>query len=220
MARSDGVYESLRSRILSGEHAPGSRLPEESLSEVLGVSRTPVRSALHRLADEGLVVLEPRRGAFVAEFTRADVDEVFELRGLLERRAAARAALHRSADRVTRLSELVEEMHRLAAQPGPSRRDDLHHNNRDFHELVLAAAESPRQFRITMAPARTSLTPGSFFDYEDEDIERSVHFHRMIARAVADGRAELAGDLMAAHIGMAHRSFVGRRFAVPGGAVP
>lgn len=215
MARADVVYESLRSQILSGEQPPGGRLPEEALSEALGVSRTPVRSALQRLAEEGLVTLEPRRGAFVAEHTRADVDEVFELRGMLERRAAARAALHRSADHVARLSELVDEMSALAAQGGSSRLDDLHHNNRDFHELVLAAAESPRQFRITTALARTSVTPGSFFDYEDEDIERSVQFHRMIARAVADRRAELAGDLMAAHIGMAHRSFVVRRFAAP-----
>lgn len=212
MVRADTVYESLRTRILSGEHGPGSHLPEESLSEALGVSRTPVRRALQRLADEGLVVIEARRGAFVAQLTRADVDEVFELRGLLERRAAARAARHATRAHLARLEELVEEMTTLAARRGPSRLDDLHHNNRDFHELVLAAAASPRQYRIATTLARTSVTPGSFFDYEDDDIDRSVRFHGMIVRAIADGEGELAGDLMAAHIGTAHRSFTARRF--------
>ena len=75
MTRSDHVYETLRSQILSGERAPGSHVPEESLTQALGVSRTPVRAALQRLADEGLVEVRARRGAFVAEFTRADVDE-------------------------------------------------------------------------------------------------------------------------------------------------
>lgn len=212
MARSDVVYETLRSQILSGERVPGSHVPEESLTEALGVSRTPVRAALQRLADEGLVEVRARRGAFVAEFTRADVDEVFELRGLLERRAAVRAATHRTAEQVAGLGRLVDEMAGLAAEHVDSRRDDLHHNNREFHELVLTAAASPRQYRIATGLASSSPTPGTFFDYDDEDIERSVEFHRLIARAIADGRGELAGELMAAHIGMAHATFVARRF--------
>lgn len=215
MARSDHVYETLRSQILSGERAPGSHVPEESLTQTLGVSRTPVRAALQRLADDGLVEVRARRGAFVAEFTRADVDEVFELRALLERRAAQRAATHRTAEQLGRLGRLVDEMADLAAAPGERQRDELHHNNRDFHELVLTAAASPRQYRIATGLASTSPTPGTFFDYDDEDIARSVDFHRLITRAIERGQGELAGDLMAAHIGLAHESFVARRFAVP-----
>ncbi|WP_434967631.1 GntR family transcriptional regulator [Janibacter indicus] len=217
MTRSDHVYETLRSQILSGERAPGSHVPEESLTQALGVSRTPVRVALQRLADEGLVEVRARRGAFVAEFTRADVDEVFELRTLLERRAAQRAATHRTAEQVGRLGRLVDEMAALAAALGERQRDELHHNNRDFHELVLTAAASPRQYRIATGLASSSPTPGTFFDYDDEDIARSVDFHRLITRAIEQGQGELAGDLMAAHIGLAHESFVARRFAVSRG---
>ncbi|MFX4287692.1 GntR family transcriptional regulator [Janibacter sp. G349] len=212
MARSDEVYETLRAQILSGERAAGSHVPEESLTETLGVSRTPVRAALQRLADEGLVVVRARRGAFVADFTRADVDEVFELRRLLESRAAQRAAAHRTDEQVAGLGRLVDEM---AALPTHDR-DALHRNNRDFHELVLEAAASPRQQRIVTSLARSSPTQGTFFDYDDEDIARSLDVHRLIARAIGEGRAELAGELMAAHIRMAHESFVRRRFAEQG----
>lgn len=215
MARSDAVYDSLRAQILSGERSPGAHVPEESLTESLGVSRTPVRTALQRLADEGLVVIEPRRGAFVASFTRPDVDEVFELRRVLEGRAAERAATHRSEDQLAALDRLVDEMAALAADGGTERRDDLHHNNRDFHELVLTAAASPRQYRIATGLASSSPTPGTFFDYDEEDIDRSVEFHRLIVRAIAQGRSKLAGELMSAHIGMAHDAFVARRYADP-----
>lgn len=212
MARTDIVYETLRSQILAGEQAPGSHIPEESLTVALGVSRTPVRRALQRLADEGLVVVEPRRGAFVASFTRTDVDEVFELRRLLEGRAAERAAIHRTEEQLEALGRLVDEMAALAVHPSPSRLDDLHHNNRDFHELVLSAAQSPRQYRIATGLASSSPTPGTFFDYDDDDIDRSVEFHRLIVRAIAQGRAQLAGELMSVHIGMAHDAFVARRY--------
>lgn len=211
MPRQSDVYESLRTRILSGAHPPGNHLPEESLSESLGVSRTPVRAALRRLAEEGLVTVEPRRGAFVAEFTRADIDEVFDLRRMLERRAASRAATHRTDDQLAQLERLVEEMAELSAGTSETRLDDLHHNNRDFHELVLTAASSPRQYRIATALARTSLTLGSFFDYADDDIERSVEFHRLIAGAIGSGQADLAGELMAGHIGVAHHAFMSQR---------
>lgn len=93
MARtSSAVYELVRSRIMAGHYGPGTHLTEGQLCEELDVSRTPVRSALRRLSEEGLIQTEPNRGAFVAQWTQSDIDEVFDLRCVLEARGASLAA--------------------------------------------------------------------------------------------------------------------------------
>jgi DNA-binding GntR family transcriptional regulator len=210
--RSDAAYDTLRSRIVSGDYPPGSHLPEEAISEELGVSRTPIRAALRRLHEDGLVTLSPRRGAFVAEYTRADIDEVFDLRGLLEARAARLASTLRTPDQLARLEELVEEMEVLSHREDRAQRDALLRNNREFHELVLTAARSPRQYRIATTLAQSSVTVGTFFYYSPADIRRSLQFHRDITWAISQGLGEIAGSLMSTHLAIAHTAFVTQRF--------
>ncbi len=86
------VSEELREAILSGEFGPGERLRTASLAKRFGSSRTPVREALVQLEGEGLVDIEPRRGAIVRSFASADLIDLYEIRALLEPAAAARAA--------------------------------------------------------------------------------------------------------------------------------
>ena len=90
------AYEKVRGRILSGELGDGVRLGEEELAEALSISRTPVREALRRLAAEGLVELLPNRGARVPRWDESDVNDIFDLRAVLESHAAGRAATPRS----------------------------------------------------------------------------------------------------------------------------
>ena len=78
------VYEDLKSAILSGHYTPGEKLAEEHLAETLGVSRTPVREALHKLESEGLIRPRKKRGFNVSRDTKEDVEELFELRSILE----------------------------------------------------------------------------------------------------------------------------------------
>ncbi len=80
----DVVFETLRQAILSGRLQPGERLMEIHLARQLGVSRTPVREAIHKLEQEGLVNMVPRRGAVVAKITRSDLEDVLEVRATLE----------------------------------------------------------------------------------------------------------------------------------------
>ena len=82
----ESVTSALRNGILEGELPPGQRLLQEQLAERFGVSRIPLRDALRRLEVEGLVRIDPRRGAYVAELTVADVREIYELREVLEER--------------------------------------------------------------------------------------------------------------------------------------
>lgn len=206
------VYDMIRMRIVSGEVQPGGHLAEAQISEELGVSRSPVRAALHRLAEEGLVRLEAHRGAFASAYTRADIEEVFELRRMLEGRAASLAALHRTPEHLTRSEFLVQEMGRLVVTHLDSQRQDLHDNNRHFHELILSAANSPRLFQIVKTLTQTSVTPGTFFYYSEDDLARSLRFHMDIHQAIADRHAETAAELMSLHLRYARDLFVSKHF--------
>src|ERR1700748_672830 len=90
----DSTYASIRRAIMAGRAAPGTYLKEKHPAEIMGVSRTPVRAALQRLVGDQLLRSEANRGVFVAEWTSRDIQEVFELRLLLEPYAAGLAALH------------------------------------------------------------------------------------------------------------------------------
>ena len=84
----DIVFQTLRKAILNGELEPGERLMETQLGEKLGVSRTPIREAIRKLELEGLVIMVPRKGAQVAQFTGKDIQDVLEVRASLEALAA------------------------------------------------------------------------------------------------------------------------------------
>ena len=86
------VYEELKRQILVGEIAPGTRMMEVELAEEMGVSRTPIREAIRKLEKEGLVTIEPRRGAYASEISVKDMVDVLEVRQDLEGMAAALAA--------------------------------------------------------------------------------------------------------------------------------
>ena len=95
MSRASSLaYDSVRQFILDGRFLPGERLVEEDLAQRVGVSRTSIRDSLRRLAGEGLVRTEANRGTFVAEMSSAEIDEIFQLRAVLEGHATALAALN------------------------------------------------------------------------------------------------------------------------------
>src|SRR5687767_10966942 len=164
------VYDLIRSRIMSGTYAPGQHLVETEISQELNVSRSPVRMALKRLTQESLVTTESNRGSFVAQWTRSDINEVFDLRQMLESRAASLAAQSATPEEIARLQSLVDEMAELARRRAEGYRDDLHHNNQAFHLLIVSAARSPRLFQFVRTLTDTSLTLGTYFYYSDADI--------------------------------------------------
>src|SRR5690606_12292208 len=114
------VFEVLREAIITGKLRPGERLMEVQLAEELGVSRTPVREAIRKLELEGLVLMIPRRGAYVAEISMKDIADVFEIRAALEGLAAQLAA-----ERCT--PEEIENLERSLVQINVSaERGDIH----------------------------------------------------------------------------------------------
>jgi len=110
------VAELLRARIFSHELAPGCWIDEQAIAEELGISRTPMREALKVLASEGLVVLKPRRGCYVAQLSEQDLDEVFPIMALLESRCAYEAARKASDEDIARLETLHQDLEVQAAK--------------------------------------------------------------------------------------------------------
>jgi DNA-binding GntR family transcriptional regulator len=104
------VYESLFEAILGGKVRPGEHLAEQPIAGSLGVSRISVREAIRRLATDGLVEIIPNRGAFVVDFTPADIEEIFSLRGALEALAIRLASESAGRIGLARLDEVVDEM--------------------------------------------------------------------------------------------------------------
>ncbi len=104
----ESVYYQIRRNILSGKYQPGKAVTEMEVSNDLGVSRTPVREAFKHLESEGLLELRPNRGAIVVGIGRADIEDIYEIRSLLEGRAAERAALQSDEDSLKHLSEVID----------------------------------------------------------------------------------------------------------------
>jgi DNA-binding GntR family transcriptional regulator len=131
------AYESLRTRILSGELPPGTALVQANLAKELGVSMTPVREALRNLATEGLVIMSTHRGATVTRLDIEDAKEIYRIRLQLEPGAIAMAVLEADNDLFDRAEELID---RMAEATGPQ----WIGLNQEFHQLLVSPANSPR----------------------------------------------------------------------------
>jgi len=148
----DALVRALRRRILDGELATGERLVERELTERYGVARHSLRAALRTLAGEGLVELEPNRGARVATLTRQGLLELFELRAALELEAA-RLMLERNEDRVPdSVRAAVAELRTTCELPEPPWSDVVSAHDR-VHGALVDAARSPRISRAYAALA-------------------------------------------------------------------
>jgi DNA-binding GntR family transcriptional regulator len=131
------VAASLRAAILNGTLRSGEPLVERRIAEDLGVSRAPVREALRRLEEEGLVVTFPYKGTYVRQVTPRTVDEILSLRGVLEGFAAERALPRLAEDRGQRLRQLLIDMGRAASAGDEDALVELHMAfHRTFYELA------------------------------------------------------------------------------------
>ncbi|HEV7443421.1 MAG TPA: GntR family transcriptional regulator [Steroidobacteraceae bacterium] len=108
--RRDQALERLREAIIMGHFAPGARLIERELCEAMGVSRTSIREVLRRLEAEQLIEVEPRRGPIVARLSRKQVEEIYEVRALLEAAVVRRFALEASVEDIAELRRIYDKL--------------------------------------------------------------------------------------------------------------
>lgn len=193
----DIVYERLRSAIVSGELAGGEQFSIYQLAERYGVSRTPVRDAVLRLADTGMLEIQRNRGVVVRGTRVSDVREVFELRLMLEVPAAARAAATGSS---TLAQALDDQLDRLAAAAEQGDAAEFSAVDRRLHDLILGATGNARLVS-TVSSLRDSIIA-----YGVSTIDRSRTFgevrteHEPIVEAIRKGRADEAAEAMRIHL--------------------
>jgi len=196
----DRVVGTLRELILHGELAPGSRLGEVELADRLGVSRTPVREALSRLAAHGLVDTAPNRGARVATWSLAEVEGVFDLRTTLEPRLTALAVPLATATDLADLEQLALATV-LAGSPGPMQDlDALVSLNRRFHDRIVEIAAHPALAGALATAIQTPLQRRNFHAYDAPALRRSLAHHVEIVDAFRAGDEGWAAAVMTAHI--------------------
>lgn len=190
----------VRELILRGEFPTGARLGEVELAERLGVSRTPVREALSRLAAEGLVEIIPNRGARVTSWTVAELEGVFDLRTALEPRLTALAVPNAAAADVAALDELASAMLAVGA-PGPDRDlDALVPLNRTFHGRLVALADQAAMAGALASAIHAPIVLRNFHTYDEASLRRSLAHHVEIVAAVRAGDPAWAQAVMTAHI--------------------
>lgn len=191
------VYASLEQDILSGELAKGQTVTENELSVRLGVSRTPIRGALRRLAEEGLVDTAPNRRATVVGISIEDLIDTYKIRMRLEGLSSALAAERMTDEEKAKLSDFVE-----LSEYYISKKDTEHLRQLDteFHSMIYKASGNRMLCRILSELHRNitryrkvSLsTPGR--------LESSVAEHREILTAIIKGDSALADKLTSQHI--------------------
>jgi DNA-binding GntR family transcriptional regulator len=191
----EAVYGHLKALLLSGRFAPGERLSELLLAKELGVSRTPVREALMRLAEEGLLELVPGKGARVRAFTPEEVEEVYRVRALLEGEAAKEAALRARPWELLELEELLRAIDEAPEEDYPEQmRRDL-----EFHRALVRLSGNRTLLRLyedllaTLALARSAVPMLS----QDEATRRE---HWAILKALKARDSEGAKRAVEAHI--------------------
>lgn len=189
------AYE-VREQIITGELAMGSRLNEREIAERLAVSRVPVREALPILEAEGFITTAPRRGATVSVFTLTDARELFDLRELVEPRAAEIAAQRVAAGADPAI--LHEALGAARPEVSTSAGTPASTRNSDLHETIIELADHALLRRVT--GFMSGRTRWLFRITPERDSSSMWCEHRDMVDAIAAGNAELARLVSAAHV--------------------
>jgi len=197
---SDHVLKQIQSAIVKGDIAPGSKISEPELARAYGISRGPLREALHRLEGQKLLVRVPHVGARVVSLSREDLGDLYQIRESLEGMACRLAAERMTAAQIAELREVLREHERDEAfQAG--RGYYMQEGDYDFHYRIVQGSGNRMLFRLLcdelyqlarMYRIKFSATP-------NRPAQAFAEHHRILD-AIADGDGELAELLMRRHI--------------------
>ncbi len=189
------VADALREAILSGRFQAGERLTEVGLAKAFDVSRNPVREALRVLEVEGIVEINPRKGARVALLSTDEVQEIIELRAELEGMSARYAARRCSDDVRANLIKLLADGDRADEITDV---DVLHDLNQKFHNQIAMAGKN--RFLVGFMKTLNEKTQWIFANRPQFNIADNWKEHAAILRAVIDGDEELSSVLAKRHV--------------------
>ena len=191
------VAERLRTSIFSHELAPGSWIDEQAIAKEYGISRTPMREAIKILAAEGLITMKMRRGAYVTEVSKSDLNQIFTVLALLEGQACRETALKASEGQLEALDSIHMKLERAAADRDL---DQFFAINQSFHDKLQEISNNPWMKRVIddlrkvlKLQRRDSLSKRG-------RLESSLVEHRKILSALLARDADLSEKLMKEHL--------------------
>jgi DNA-binding GntR family transcriptional regulator len=191
------VAERLRTSIFSHEFAPGSWIDEQAIAKEYGISRTPMREAIKILAAEGLITMKMRRGAYVTEVSKSDLNQIFTVLALLEGQACRETALKASEGQLEALDSIHMKLERAAADRDL---EQFFAINQSFHDKLQEISNNPWMKRVIddlrkvlKLQRRDSLSKRG-------RLESSLVEHRKILSALLARDAELSEKLMKEHL--------------------
>ncbi len=200
---SDEVYRVLREAIIRGELKPNEHLVEMQLAQTLGVSRTPIREAIHRLETDGLARSLPNRATVAAWYTLEDIQHIYSMRARVEGYAARLTAERGTDASINRL----EALSRKFAQASPKEQDEL---NRQFHKAIVQACRAERVINVAMSLVEHSLMGRLYLLHTTGDRLRSVREHEAIADALRGRNGADAERLVRDHLEWARDILISR----------
>jgi len=196
----DQVYHLLWQRIVSHQLRPGDKLSDLHLSRTLGVSRTPIREALRRLVQDGIVRAENRRGFFVATFSSQDVREIYDLRTALEVLAVRLALPHLQDDALDAAQRALDEASQRIASGDERGHEQFLTIDRQFHQLIVDSAQN-RRLSAMLASLQAQLSIFQIYGVHFRELlDQSIRHHQTILRACKDRDRVAAEQAMEAHI--------------------
>ncbi len=191
------VYEELKLLILTGKISPGMRLMEEELAEDMGVSRTPIREAIRKLEKEGLITIEPRRGAYVSQISTKDMVEILEVRQNMEGLAAELAAQRMSEEDKEKLRNIAKAYEEAVAAGDMA---EMIRCDTAFHHIIVEATQN--KILIQMVEQLQEMVLRFRYIYYDnfKRAEQMLSEHQAIYEAIAGGNTEVARESANVHI--------------------
>ena len=191
------VYEELKMQILKGSIIPGTRMMEVELAEEMGVSRTPIREAIRKLEKEGLVTIEPRRGAYASMISTEDMVEILEVRQDLEGLAAYFAADRMTDEKMEELRE-VSNSYNEAVKSG--KMEDMIKYDTRFHHIIVESCRN--KILVQMIEQLQELVLRFRYIYYDNfrRAENMPDEHEAIVAAISEGNADKARAAADIHI--------------------
>ena len=191
------VYEELKMQILKGSIIPGTRMMEVELAEEMGVSRTPIREAIRKLEKEGLVTIEPRRGAYASMISTEDMVEILEVRQDLEGLAAYFAADRMTGEQMAELKE-VSNNYNEAVKRG--KMEDMIKYDTRFHHIIVESCRN--KILVQMIEQLQELVLRFRYIYYDNfrRAENMPEEHEAIVAAISEGNADKARAAADIHI--------------------
>ena len=190
------VYQIIYDRILNLELPPGTRLKDSELASALGVSNTPVREALRRLEAESLVETIPRRGTFVKQLSRQEIEGLYEVRVVLEKLSIRLASL-RASDALLQQVTDTANLYTQAVKRGDTK--EFLEYDRQFHDLIGKGAANPI-LASTLRSLADRIQIIRHLDLGKKRNEKAAEEHQEIAAALLQRDADRAVSRMESHI--------------------